>query len=310
MSIRVTQSVLGALSLACTAALVITGCSSSSGGTQASTSPGAMQTTAQSGSTQSLNAQLPTDIRDAGTITVATYPGHPPNNFLAPNGKDVIGVDASIRSALAKELGVKFEIDQISSFAGLIPALQSGRVDIIMSGMTDTKEREQQVTFVDYLDVGSSILTQEGNPEHISSIASLCGQKVATVAGTTAIAELTAQDAKCTAAGKPKVVMTQFPGTDQAVLAVKAGRAAASISDFPVTSYYAQKSDGALQVVGQPFNVSPYGIATNPDAKQLQSVLQKAIQQAIQDGSLAAAAKEWGVNSAVPTTATINGATH
>ncbi len=313
-----------AISLVLTVALAAVGACSGSATTPTPSTPSAAPAgsavpsaapstgvTSPSSAPASLAAiSLPAAITQAGYINVATYPGHPPNNFLAPDGTTVIGVDASIRDVLAKELGVQFQIQKYSSFAGLIPALLSSRVDMIMSGMTDTKVREQQVNFVDYLDVGSSILTQAGNPEHITGSDSLCGLEIAATAGTTAIAEMQSQSTQCTTAGKKAVNVVQFPSNTEAVLQVTDGRAAATITDFPVATYEAQHSGGKLQVAGQPFNVSPYGIAVRKDETQLQNALQAAVQQAINDGSLKAALQQWQVSSAVPATCTINGATH
>lgn len=292
--------------IACVGVLSLAGCGSSK-----SASPAKVSASASNGSSNSpsLHSELPQKIRSSGVITVATYPGHPPNNFLAPDNKTVIGVDASIRTALAKELGVTFQIQQLTSFAGLIPALQSGRVNIIMSGMTDTKAREQQVTFVDYLAVGSSILTQAGNPDHISSVSDLCGLQVSVVTGTTAVKEMSAQTAQCKSASKSAITVTQVPTTTQALLEVKEKRAAATITDYPVAEYDAQHSSGALVVVAKPFNTSPYGIAVQKTDSQLIKALQDAVQEAINDGSLKNATTQWGVSSAVPSHSTINGAT-
>jgi polar amino acid transport system substrate-binding protein len=252
----------------------------------------------------SLNGSLPAAIRQAGVITVATYPGHPPNNFLAPDGSTVIGVDASIREVLAKELGVQFRVLKISGFNGLIPALLSGRADMIMSGMSDTRQREQQVSFVDYLEVGSSILAQGGNPLHITGPESLCGRSVAVTAGP----EMESQSAKCRSEGRPPVAVTQFPTNTEAVLQVRNQRAAATITDYPVAVYEAQHANGALSVAGQPFNTGPYGIAFRRDDAQLQAAVQKAVQTAIDNGGMSRALRQWGVSSAIPKQARLNGA--
>lgn len=294
----------------CSAATLSTATPITQGLSAAATSRTSTSVTSKQPNHTSLYNQLPTSIRASGVITVLTYAGYPPTDFLAPNGSTVIGIDPSVEQVLAKELGVTFKVEELGSFEGLIPALQSGRADVIMSGMTDTKARQKVITFVDYLEIGSGMVTRTGNPDHLTTEASLCGKTVAEVAGTTAIVQTSAQSKQCMATGKPKVAAKLFPGASQALLAVKEGRADVVISDEDISAYYAQQSHGALELVGQQFDVAPYGIATRPNEKQLQTVLQKAVQQAINDGSLAAVVKKWGLTlSAVPKTAAINGAT-
>lgn len=295
--------VAGMAVLAACGSSVKTSTTPTSSSTSTSASPSSTSSAASA-----LNALLPAKIRSAGTITVAAYPGFPPNNFLASNNTTVIGVDPSLGAVLGKELGVTWKVDKVAAFSGIIPGLLSGRYDVGMSGITDTKVREKVLTFVDYLKVGSSILVKGGNPAHITDLAGLCGKSVAMASGTIGVTLARTQSTACQSAGKGTISVSQFPSATQAELQVSSGRAAATIIDYTVASYVADHSSGGLQVVGTPINPQPYGIAVPKGDTQLVSALQKAVQMAISNGSYAKVLAQWGVSSAAVTTATVNGA--
>lgn len=72
---------------------------------------------------------------------------------------------------------------QDMAFGSLITSLQSGRIDMTMAGMNDTKERQQQIDFVDYFSSGITIMVQKDNPQDITGPDALCGKAVAVVKG-------------------------------------------------------------------------------------------------------------------------------
>ena len=69
-------------------------------------------------------------------------------------------------------------------FDGLIKAVETGQVDVLISAMTVTPEREAQIDFVPYLEMGSGILVIMGNPNRIMRHEHLCGRTVALQEGT------------------------------------------------------------------------------------------------------------------------------
>ncbi|WKL02385.1 transporter substrate-binding domain-containing protein [Paenibacillus amylolyticus] len=65
------------------------------------------------------------------------------------NGKDeIVGFDIEIAKEIAKDLGAELVIEDMG-FDGLLPSLQSGRVDLVISGMTPTDERKKSIDFSD-----------------------------------------------------------------------------------------------------------------------------------------------------------------
>jgi len=81
------------------------------------------------------------------TLIMGTSPDYPPYESVdAKNSGEIIGLDIDIANYILGELGYELKI-QSMDFSGLIAALQSGRVDFVMSGMSATEERKQSVDF-------------------------------------------------------------------------------------------------------------------------------------------------------------------
>jgi len=86
---------------------------------------------------------------EAKKLVMGTSPDYPPYESVdAKNNGEIVGMDIDIAKYIASELGYDLEIAGMD-FSGLIAALQTGRVDFVMSGMSATEERKQSVTFSD-----------------------------------------------------------------------------------------------------------------------------------------------------------------
>jgi polar amino acid transport system substrate-binding protein len=98
----------------------------------------------------------PATIKAKGKIVVGTSSGAFPFEMTDKTGK-LIGFDIDIANAIAKELGVAVEI-QNYSFSGLIPALISNKVDMVLSDMTRTEKRKEVIDFSDPYFVSGQVL--------------------------------------------------------------------------------------------------------------------------------------------------------
>ena len=291
-------SLLPALALA--AALALTGCGSDDD--DPTVEPGASSGGAP------LAELLPQAVRDAGVIKVGSDIAYAPVEFFDTDGKTAIGIDPDLGAALGKQLGVTFEF-QNGTFDGLITSLRSKRIDVIMSAMSDTAERQKQIDFVDYFTAGTSILVKKGNPEGIKTLDDFCGKTIALQRGTTQDDVAKEQQKKCQAAGKPLKVLA-FDRDTEALLQVKQGRAVADMNDFPVAAYNAKTSGGGndFEVVGEQIEAGPYGIGVRKEDTQLRDALQKAMQAIIDNGEYAKVLEKWNVTQGAVTQATVNGA--
>jgi len=117
--------------------------------------------------------------------------GYPPMEFL-DESKNEVGLDVELAQALAKVLGVELVIVDMP-FDALIGALETGKIDLIISSMYITEERSKRLDFIPYLKAGSGIVVQQGNPKQILVLKDLCGQVVAVQEGTSQLKTLKAQ---------------------------------------------------------------------------------------------------------------------
>jgi polar amino acid transport system substrate-binding protein len=247
------RKLLAAMWLPALAAIVLAGCGSSKKSTTASTSA-----SPSAGVNAAIAAQVPAAVKAKGTLIVASEAEYAPDEFIAPDGHTVIGMDPDIVKAIAAVMGLKVKVVN-STFEAIIPGLASGRYDIGASSFTDTKEREKTVDFVNITSVGEAFLTKATGGPKINSLAELCGHTVSVEKGTTELEDAEKQNKKCKAAGKP-IKLLIFPGQNDANLALSSGRAEVDFADSPIIAYQVRKL--GVNVRSSPtFGTSAEGLA-------------------------------------------------
>ena len=141
----------------------------------------------------SIAKQVPAKIRSKGTLTVASDATYAPMEFIAKDGKTVVGVDADLAKALGTVIGLKLNV-QNATFDTIIPGIKSGKYDIGMSSFTDTKARQKVVDFVTYFSAGTSFYEKtSGGPGHAWVSPRCAGKSVSVETGTTEQSDATAQ---------------------------------------------------------------------------------------------------------------------
>lgn len=117
-------------------------------------------------------------IKKSGKLIVGTAADYPPYEFYTEkNGKTSIsGFDMEIAKAIAKDLGVKLEIKDMK-FDGLLPALKTNSVDMVIGGMAPTEERKKSVDFSEpYYKAKQSILIRKEDESKFKTVADLKGK--------------------------------------------------------------------------------------------------------------------------------------
>ena len=284
--------------------LALAGCGSSNSSTPSSTP----STTTSSSSTAdaAIAAKVPAAIKSKGTLTVATEAQYAPNEFIAPDGHTIIGMDADMVSALAQTMGLKVQLVN-ANFEAIIPGLASGRYDLGASSFTDTKEREKTVDFVDYFKAGISFYAKSTSNPGVEGVADLCGKTVAVEKGTVELEESEAQSKKCTKAGKKSVQVLSFPGQNAVNLAVSSGRAELGMADSPVVAYQIKQSNGGFKLIGKTYAFAPYGLAI-PKSSGMTQPIYEALKVLIENGKYKQILEKWGIQEGAITAPAINGA--
>lgn len=239
---------------------------------------------------------LPDDIQKSGKIRLGSAIDYPPFEYYDEDGKTLLGFEVELADQMEKHLGVNFEWNN-ASFDTLLASLKSGRYDIVYGTVNDTKEREDSFDFVYYLKSVQAVVVAEGNPKGIKTEDDLCGQTIAVVRGGIQAQYLDKKSAECKAAGKKKVTPLTFSGNSEEQIAVKQGRAAGMLENFPTAAVFAEKSGGKLELVPDlQIEKQFIGMVLPKDSTELRDALQKAWQAIIDDGSYGKVLKKWGLS--------------
>jgi polar amino acid transport system substrate-binding protein len=294
---RSIPAALGAAALA----VVLAGCGAGgdgSGGTSGGAPPSAPAPAVARD--DALAATVPAEVSSDGRLVFGTDASYPPNEFTDTDGTTIIGMDVDLGTAIAQKLGLTAEF-QNSQFSGIIPGIEAGRYELGMSSFTINDERIQTVDMVSYFSAGTSLAVAAGNPEGITPD-NLCGRAVGVQAGTVQVDDVAARSQSCTAAGQPAIQVTELQQQTDVTLALTSNRIVAMLADSPVVAYAVTTTNGAVEVVGEPWDTAPYGIALAKDQGQFADAVRGAVQALIDDGTYTTILEEWNVeNGAIPT---------
>ena len=160
------------------AALALTACGGSASSVASSVASSAASSAAAS--TSAAAGELTTV--EAGKLTMATNAAFPPYEMTTDAG-DFEGIDIETAQAIADKLGLELQIDDMDFDAALL-AVQQGKADMVMAGVTVTDERQNVMDFTDSYATGiQSIIVKEDSD--IASVDDLAGKKIGTQRGTT-----------------------------------------------------------------------------------------------------------------------------
>jgi len=255
----------------------------------------------------SIARQIPAEVKSKRILTVAADATYPPDEFIASDGKTVIGVDADLAKALAEVMGLKANIQNVP-FDSIIPGLAAGKYDLGISSFTDTAQREQVVDFVTYATAGESFFVNASGGPDISSLDDLSGTTVGAEKGTNEAADAMAESKKCNAAGRLPVDVMLFPDENGVNLALASGRVQVGFADTPVAAYAVTQSAGKFKLTGTSIANAPYGIAIPKDSSLRQSVL-AAVKTLMANGTYEKILDHWGLQADAISDPTINAAT-
>lgn len=180
-----------ALSLMTAAALVLSlaacGSTASSAASSEAASPEAASSDAASSEVASSEAASETETAELSTVEpgkliMSTNAAFPPYEMTTDSG-EFEGIDIETAQAIADKLGLELQIDDMDFDAALL-AVQQGKADMVMAGVTVTDERQNVMDFTDSYATGiQSIIVKEDSD--IASVDDLAGKKIGTQRGTT-----------------------------------------------------------------------------------------------------------------------------
>jgi polar amino acid transport system substrate-binding protein len=229
---------------------------------------GACQTLSTNGGASApANARLDR-ILESGELRVGLSGNQPPLNMKNRSG-EIIGLEVDLLDALAISMGLETRLIAMP-FGDLLPALERGEVDLVMSGMTITPDRNARVAFVGpYVISGKSLLTKSKTIASVESPAALdvANRTYAALRGSTS------EDFVETNLPQAKLVPTQ--DYDSAVQMVIADEVDALVADYPICALSVLRHpEAGLSMLVTPFTVEPLGIALPADDPLFVNLLQ------------------------------------
>ncbi|MDR9437897.1 MAG: transporter substrate-binding domain-containing protein [Halomonas sp.] len=191
---------------------------------------------------------------DNHVLEVVTDPSFVPFEMMDQETGEMVGFDMDIISELSERAGFEYNL-RTMDFNGIIPAVQTGNVDIAIAGITITEEREEVVDFSDpYYDSGLRILVG-ANDDSVQELEDLKGKKIGTKVGSTSydfLEENLGDEAD----------ITPYPGSSDMYMALLGGSVDAVFYDAPNVGYFSQtRGEGRVKVVGDLYEGQQYGIA-------------------------------------------------
>jgi polar amino acid transport system substrate-binding protein len=225
-------------------------------------------------------------IRQRGELRVGLEAGYMPFEMLDKSGQ-MIGFDVDLARLMARKLGVKLALVN-QAWDGIIPALLTGKFDVLMGGMTITEDRARRIDFCDpYLTLGQTVLINKklagtvrsyrdlNKPEHV----------VLSKLGTTG--EIAARKIFT------RAQIRTFEQEADASIEVRNGRAAAFVYDLPYNAVVAAQNPDTLVHLKEPFTHEDLGWAIRKNDPALRAWLNQFLAGLKADGTYAALYKKW-----------------
>jgi polar amino acid transport system substrate-binding protein len=226
-------------------------------------------------------------IVSSGTLRVGMSGGQPPLNFKSKSGQ-VLGLEVDMAGALAGLMGLELKIVE-KPFSELLGALAGGEVDLVISGMTVTPERNMKAAFVGpYFLSGKSILTRSTSLAQAEAVGDLdqADLKLAALEGSTSQQFVQSR--------LPKASLVTTPDYEEAVKLLLADEVSALIADREIVALTAflHPKEG-LTTLREPLTIEPIGIAVPPGDPLLVNYLENAMGALEASGFLSAVRARW-----------------
>ena len=209
-----------------------------------------------------------------GVLVMATNAEFPPYEFH--DGGEIVGIDAEIAKAIADELGMELEIEDIA-FDSIIPEITSGKADMGLAGMTVTEDRKQSVDFTDtYAKASQKIIVKEDSA--IASPDDLTGVIVGVQQGTTGDIYVSDLEADGT-------TVERYNKGFEAVQALSQGKIDAVVIDGEPAKTFVAQTEG-LKILEESFTDEEYAIAVKKGSTELLEKINGALKTLKDNGTL------------------------
>ncbi|MEU6477388.1 ABC transporter substrate-binding protein [Streptomyces sp. NPDC047017] len=275
----------------------------------------ARQTTLDVPEVKSLNAELPAAVRKRGTLVVgvgALPSGFPPLSYVGSDQKTLTGSEPDLARLVAAVLGLKPEVKN-STWENMFVGIDSGKVDVAFSNVTDTEERKKKYEFASYRQdnlafeaAGKSTWNFGGDYR------SLAGKTVAVGSGTNQEKLLLEWKARLAKEGK-QLTVKYYQDLNSTYLALSSGKIDAYFGPNPNIAYHVRQTANTPRATRNAGTFSGAGeslqgliAATAKKDSGLAKPLTDAINHLIADGQYAKWLAAWNLSNEAVTKARTN----
>ena len=211
---------------------------------------------------------------EEGKLHMATNAAFPPYEMTTDDG-GFEGIDVEVATAIAEKLGLELVVDNMD-FSSVITAVQGGKSDIAMAGMTVNEERKQNVDFTDtYANAVQVIIVKEDSD--IATVDDLDGKMIGVQQGTTG--HIYCEDDY----GADHV--TAYDTGATATQALLTGKVDAVVIDSEPAKAYVAENDG-LKILDTEYANEEYAIGIGKENAGLYNAVNDALKELIDDGTV------------------------
>jgi polar amino acid transport system substrate-binding protein len=219
-----------------------------------------------------------------GSFKYCSDPTFPPMESKTAAGTPV-GFDIDMAKAIGRLWKVKANFVE-TAFPGLLPALDSKRCNMVISGIFITPDRLKQFPAVSYMKTHRALVVQAGNPKRIKGPNDLAGKNVAVQAGTKYEEYLKSLNDEFKSSGKAQMNLQSYPGDTDAVGQLLVGRADAVLTQDTSGAFQRKAHPGKIAIAYLFPESDAFGIYYRPADKKLGTGLRAAIKQLKKNGTL------------------------
>lgn len=218
-------------------------------------------------------------IKEAGKLVIGTSAGYPPYEFtdITSPTQEIIGIDMELAQAIADELGVELEVQDMN-FSALLAAVPAHKIDIAIGGINPTDERRETMDFSDnYLESKQSVIILKSEAENLKTLEDFAGKTVTAQKSTT-------QEALCQEV-LTESTLVSLDKVPDCILEVVNGKAAGCVVESVVGTQYILTND-ELCFSDADFERAKYSaIALEKGNEDLIEVINKVIQENKDNGN-------------------------
>jgi ABC-type amino acid transport substrate-binding protein len=185
-------------------------------------------------------------VEGGDTYTVLTSADFPPLSFRQEG--QIVGFEFDMVKAIMGHLNLKYRVET-GEFSGLVPAVQGGRADFVVSDVYNTEERRQAVDFVDYLANRFSVMVRAADKGRVKDFTDLCGKRVGILTGSEPEKEaIDRGSAECEKAGEPPIEPRSFPNVAQELPQLRSGGIDGILETYTVLDYTIDENPGQYAI--------------------------------------------------------------